>query len=123
MRTKKTIRYGSILTLLLWLPLSGCATSDSYTNEDKQGPPSGMSGGGMGRGGGHKQGPPDMDVADIKGVEAPPVEAFTACEGKQEGDSVVYILPGGQEIKATCRLIEDHLVAMPTENRKRGPRN
>ncbi len=114
------MKHGFVLTVLLLLPLSGCATNDSYTSDDQQDRP-GMSrqqgmgqGGGGGRvGGGSQQGPPNMEREDSKTDEVPPTEAFTACEGRQEGDFVVFILSEGKDIKATCQIIDDHMVAVP----------
>lgn len=124
---KMKMKHGFVLTVLLLLPLSGCATNDSYTSDDQQDRPGmsgqqGMSqgaGGGGGRGGGGpQQGPPNMAKDDSKTDEVPPTEAFTACEGKQEGDFVVFILSEGKQIKATCQIIDDHMVAVPQKSGK-----
>lgn len=112
------MKHGFVLTVLLLLPLSGCATNDSYTSDDQQDRPGmsgqqGMSQGG-GRGGeGPQQGPPNMAKDDSTTDEVPHTEAFTACEEKQEGDFVVFILSEGKKIKATCQIIDDHMVAVP----------
>jgi hypothetical protein len=42
----------------------------------------------------------------------PPREAFEACNGKSEGASVEVTAPHGT-LKATCRKMEDQLVAVP----------
>lgn len=120
MKTKK--KYQLILILSLWLPLFGCATNDNYSSDEQQGP-SGMSGQGMGGGGGRggggpQQGPPNMEKDNSETKETPPIEAFTACEGKQEGDYVLLILAEGKEIKATCQVIDDHMVAVPQKSSK-----
>lgn len=119
MGIKMKMKHGFILTILLWLPLSGCATNENYTSDDQKNRP-GMSGqqemgrGGGGRGGGgSQQGPPHMEKEDSTPDEAPPTEAFIACEGKQQGDFVVFILSEGKEIKATCQVVDDHMVAVP----------
>jgi len=43
----------------------------------------------------------------------PPQEAFDACNGKSEGTSVVINTPQGGTIKATCKLFDGQLVAVP----------
>lgn len=111
------------LILLLCLTLSSCATSD-YESSDQQQGPSGMSGGGMGPGGGRgsQQGPPNMDGSDSDNEMPLPEAAFTACLGKKEGDYVVLELAPGKEIKATCTLMNDQMIAIPQENKKKGRR-
>ena len=42
----------------------------------------------------------------------PPQEAFDACKGKSEGASVEVTTPHGK-LKATCKLMECQLVAIP----------
>ncbi len=107
------------LITLLCLALSGCATSDYEASHQQQGS-SGMSGGGMGRGGGGgpQQGPPNMNRDDTGDSKPLPEEAFTACVGKKVGDYVVLILSEGKEIKATCHLLSDQMVAVPQEKKK-----
>lgn len=47
----------------------------------------------------------------------PPPEAFTACQGKTEGDAVTIALPDGKTLDGTCRTIPTSsgsaLAAMP----------
>lgn len=117
------MRYTSVLFFLSWLLLSGCATNDTYNSDDQQNPP-GMSGKGMGSGGrgggggGHQQGPPDMDKDEQESDPPLPDEAFTACNDKTAGDTVVLFLPDGKELKATCTIVDDHMVAVPEKSRK-----
>lgn len=47
------------------------------------------------------------------GKRKPPQEAFDACTGKSEGDSVTVTTPRGDTIKATCRQINGGLAALP----------
>lgn len=51
------------------------------------------------------------------GRQGPPPEAFTACEGKSEGDSVTVEGRDGDLLTATCTILNDQLVAVP-EGRK-----
>lgn len=123
MNTKKNLKYTFILTLLLSLPLGGCATNDDYTADEQQGPggmsSQGMGGpGGGGGGGGRPEGPPGMDKNDSDKNKPLPAEAFSACEGKKAGDYVLLILAEGKEIQATCQLIDDQMVAVPKETKK-----
>ncbi len=118
------MRYTYVLFLLSWLLLSGCASNGTSSSSDQQSQP-GMSGKGMGGsggrgggGGGPQQGPPDMD-RDEKECDLPlPDEAFTACKDKTAGDAVVLFLPDGIELKATCTIVDDHMVALPEKSRK-----
>ena len=43
----------------------------------------------------------------------PPPEAFEACEGQSEGDTVSITSPEGDSVDATCTLMRDKLVAVP----------
>ena len=52
------------------------------------------------------------------GRQGPPPEAIEACEGKSEGDSVTFSGRRGDSVTATCKLVDDQLVAVP-EGRKR----
>lgn len=51
---------------------------------------------------------------------APPPEAYAACKGKTEGDSVTLTLPDGKSLTGTCRTMDGTLVAMPA-GRPGGP--
>lgn len=51
------------------------------------------------------------------GRHAPPPEAYAACKGKAEGDSVTLTMPDGKSLTGTCRTMDGTLVAMPA----RGP--
>lgn len=43
----------------------------------------------------------------------PPPEAITACEGKSVGDTVSFKGRRGETIEATCKEIDEQLVAVP----------
>lgn len=53
------------------------------------------------------------------GKHGPPPEAFSACEGKEEGDSVEFEGRRGESLKAVCQLRDGKLVAVP-ENMPEG---
>ena len=52
----------------------------------------------------------------------PPAEAFEACEGKSEGDTVSITSPKGDSVEATCKTMRggDDLVAMPAGGPPKG---
>ncbi len=52
----------------------------------------------------------DPEVTPGKG---PPPEAYEACKEKSEGATVEMTTPRGDTIKATCKLINGQLVAVP----------
>ncbi|BHH85872.1 hypothetical protein [Desulforhopalus sp. 52FAK] len=132
MEVKKQMKTGCILALLCCFPLFGCATDDSYTSESQQsvqgmgqqGGGGGMGrggGGGMGGGKGGQQGPPNRQDEDNDPTSSLPDEAFTACVDKQAGEYVYLKLPDGKELKATCQVIDEHMVALPEQTKKSGP--
>lgn len=43
----------------------------------------------------------------------PPAEAYTACQEKQEGDTVQFANRRGGTVTGTCRTLDGKLVAMP----------
>ena len=47
------------------------------------------------------------------GKMGPPTEAIEACKDKSEGTSVTFTTPRGTTVKATCKLINGQLVAVP----------
>lgn len=47
------------------------------------------------------------------GHPGPPPEAYTACEGKQVGDSVQITTPRGDTITGTCEQMDGRLVLHP----------
>lgn len=51
--------------------------------------------------------------------QGPPPEAFEACEGKAEGDSVSFKGPRGESLEATCEMMNDQLVAVPEGHKSR----
>ncbi|NDV27854.1 hypothetical protein [Desulfovibrio sp. JC010] len=53
------------------------------------------------------------------GHQSPPEEAYTACEGKQAGDSSEFTTPWGDTISGTCEQMGDSLVLKP-ENGPQG---
>ena len=94
---------------------AGCASNDSYSDHERQ-MSQGMSNGRMGGGGGGRGGrqsgpPPQFDSADQQ--QELPEEAFTACQGKEEGDKIQFLLPDGEMVTASCEVVDDHLVALP----------
>jgi hypothetical protein len=57
-----------------------------------------------------------------RGAMEPPPQAYEACNGKNEGDSVKITTPWGETITAICKQINGKLAAMP-EGGVREPRN
>lgn len=55
--------------------------------------------------------------------QGPPPEAISACEGKQVGDSVEFTGRKGETLKATCKEMNDQLVAVPAGGPPEGDRN
>jgi hypothetical protein len=43
----------------------------------------------------------------------PPAEAYTACEGQEEGAIVSIKSPKGETLNATCTMIDGKLAAVP----------
>ncbi len=43
----------------------------------------------------------------------PPPEAFTACQNKNEGDTVEATTPDGKTLSAVCRQVNGKLAALP----------
>lgn len=43
----------------------------------------------------------------------PPNEAFTACEGKKEGDAVTFTTPRGEKLTGKCKMMPAKLAAVP----------
>ena len=50
----------------------------------------------------------------------PPPEAYTACEGKDVGDTAEFISPHGDTITGTCEQEGDQLVLRPDNPPRRG---
>ena len=48
-----------------------------------------------------------------KGHNGPPPEAYTACEGKSEGDAAEFVSPRGDTVTGTCEMEGDRLVLRP----------
>ncbi|KQM71322.1 hypothetical protein [Xylophilus sp. Leaf220] len=49
-----------------------------------------------------------------EGHREPPAEAFTACAGKAEGDTVTLTMPDGRTMTGTCAKLPDgRLAARP----------
>ena len=61
------------------------------------------------RGGGRQQG----------GQNGPPAEAYTACEGQEEGAIISIKSPEGKTLNATCTMINGKLAAVPEGRKKR----
>lgn len=53
----------------------------------------------------------------------PPQEAIEACADKSEGDVVTFETRRGDQLEATCELMEEQLVAVPEHHKKRRDRN
>jgi hypothetical protein len=45
--------------------------------------------------------------------QGPPPEAYTACEGKSEGDTAEFESPRGETVTGTCEMEGDRLVLRP----------
>jgi len=45
--------------------------------------------------------------------QGPPPEAYTACEGKSEGDTAEFVSPRGDTVTGTCEQEGDRLVLRP----------
>jgi hypothetical protein len=45
--------------------------------------------------------------------QGPPPEAYTACEGKSEGDTAEFVSPHGDTVTGTCEMEGDRLVLRP----------
>ena len=43
----------------------------------------------------------------------PPEEAFAACDGKTEGDTVSFSTPRHENLSGTCKMMRERLVAVP----------
>ena len=54
----------------------------------------------------------------------PPAEAFEACEGKSEGDTVSITSPQGDTVEGTCKTMRggDDLIAVPAGGPPKGGR-
>jgi len=48
-----------------------------------------------------------------QGGMKPPPQAYEACKGKEEGDSVKITTPWGKTMNATCKQGDGKLAAMP----------
>ena len=48
-----------------------------------------------------------------RGGGKPPQEAFKACDGLSEGDSVRFISSKGHEIRGVCRMVDGALAVVP----------
>jgi len=55
--------------------------------------------------------------------QGPPPEAYTACEGKSEGDTASFESPHGDTVTGTCVQEDDRLVLRPDNPPARGGRN
>lgn len=52
----------------------------------------------------------------------PPPEAYTACEGKSEGDTAEFVSPHGDTVTGTCEQDGDRLVLRPDHPHRRNNR-
>ena len=55
--------------------------------------------------------------------QGPPPEAYTACEGKSEGDTAEFESPRGDTVTGTCEMEGDRLVLRPDNPPARGGRD
>ena len=53
-----------------------------------------------------------------QGERRPPPEAFEACVDKSEGDSVTIETRRGDTLSATCKMMNDSLVAVPEDAKR-----
>ena len=61
--------------------------------------------------------------AQGRGRGGPPTEAYTACEGKEAGDSCSFDCPRGGPVEGTCRVRwDDRLSCVPNDRGPRGRR-
>jgi len=56
---------------------------------------------------------------DMKGHHGPPPEAYTACEGKNAGDTAQFVSPRGETVTGTCEKEGDRLVLRPDHPKPR----
>ena len=54
------------------------------------------------------------------GHQGPPPEAYTACEGKSDGDTAEFVSPRGDTVTGTCEMDGDRLVLRPDNPRPGG---
>lgn len=136
MNNIKTLKYSTILMLLVLMPVAGCA--DNFDGERKPGP----------------QGPPPEAISACKdkqegdsvtfagfqgesvsatcrtmqgmlvavpeghhgrkaGPQGPPPEAISACNDKQEGDRVTFTNRQGETLNGTCKTMQGVFFAVP----------
>jgi hypothetical protein len=55
--------------------------------------------------------------------QGPPPEAYTACEGKNAGDTATFVSPHGDTVEGTCEQQGDRLVLRPDNPPDRRGRN
>ena len=118
MKKKRLFQLATALMLLSLIQLWGCADSQYQEVNDRPE----MQGHGSRMG----QGPPPGGMNNrnnVKKEEAVPEEAFAACEGKLAGETVYFTNARQEQIKATCKDIHDHLVAVPDGSKEKGNRN
>ncbi len=48
----------------------------------------------------------------------PPPEAYTACKGKNAGDTAQFVSPRGEAVTGTCEQEEDRLVLRPDRSKR-----
>ena len=49
----------------------------------------------------------------VRRHQGPPPEAYTACEGKSEGETAEFESPQGDTVTGTCEMEGDRLVLLP----------
>lgn len=113
---KRSTSYTFVTAIALWagLQLGACSSTDRTGPDQIMEQPQTMGrkgGGGMRGGGGPPGGREDMTAKKEKSIKLSD-EAFTICRTKKDGDIVEVKDVNGELRKATCTLIDDHLVAM-----------
>ena len=58
-----------------------------------------------------------------RGQHGPPPEAYTACEGKNAGDTAEFVSPHGDTVTGTCEQEGDKMVLRPDNPPPRRERN
>ena len=67
----------------------------------------------------HAFGSDETPLQTGKRQHGPPLEAYTACEGKNAGDEAQFVSPRGKTVTGTCEQEGDRLVLRPDHSRER----
>ncbi len=60
---------------------------------------------------------------DNRRMPPPPPEAYTACEGKNAGDTAEFVGPRGDKVTGTCKQQGDRLFLVPDNPPPHGRQN